>query len=140
MDMAQVRRNPIFHMRVFPNETPYFVDGRDKLFAVTIIHCIHRANLVNREQCRWTHPFDRLRQLTRRSLRPNLKHDDIGSAAASLAVSAGSDSSVSQRVVGKVCYELRKGDEISTRRWSFDWHRNRFYSETQRAKAAFAAE
>ena len=71
---------------------------------------------------------------------PNLKHDNIGSAAASLAVSAGSDSTVSERVVGKVCYELRKGDQMSTRRPSFDWYRNRFYSETQRAQAAFAAE
>jgi hypothetical protein len=59
---------------------------------------------------------------------------------ASLAVSVGSDISVSQWVVGKVCYELRKGDEMSTRCPSFDWYRNRFYSETQRARAAFAAE
>jgi len=60
-------------MRVFPNETPYFVDGCDKLFAVTMIHCIHRANPVNRKQCRWTHPFDRLRQLPRLSLRPEFE-------------------------------------------------------------------
>ena len=71
---------------------------------------------------------------------PEFEHDNIGSAAASLAVSAGSDSTVSERVVGKVCYELRKGDQMSTRRPSFDWYRNRFYSETQRAPAAFAAE
>jgi hypothetical protein len=73
MDMAQIRRNPIFHMRVFPNETLYFVDGCDKLFAVTIVHCIQPANLVNRKQCCWTHPFGRLRQLPRRSLRPEFE-------------------------------------------------------------------